>query len=51
MEEIYKERAKQRSLSNLKNVKENISIAPNDAIELDKGKDETGKVQRSLPKR
>ena len=39
MEEIYKERAKLRSFSNLKNVKENISTAPNDAIEVDKDKD------------
>jgi DNA modification methylase/ParB-like chromosome segregation protein Spo0J len=51
MEEIYKERAKQRSLSNLKNVKENISTAPNDAIELDKGKDETGKVSEIIAKK
>ena len=52
MEEIYKERAKQRSLSNLKNVKENISIAPNDAIELDKGKMmKQAKYQRLLPKK
>ncbi len=51
MEEIYKERAKQRSLSNLKNVKENISIAPNDALELDKGKDETGKVSEIIAKK
>jgi ParB-like chromosome segregation protein Spo0J len=50
MEEIYRERAKQRSLSNLKNVKENISTAPNDAIELDKGKDETGKVSEIIGK-
>ena len=51
MEEIYKERAKQRSLSNLKNVKENISTAPNDALELDKGKDETGKVSEIIAKK
>ena len=47
MEEIYKERAKQRSLSNLKKVKENVLIAPNDAIEVNKDKnEETGKVSR-----
>ena len=51
MEEIYKERAKQRSLSNLKNVKENISTAPNDAIELDKDKEETGKVSEIIAKK
>src|SRR5687767_7174353 len=45
MEEIYKERAKLRSFSNLKNVKENISEASNDAIEVNKDKnEETGKV-------
>lgn len=37
MEEIYKEKAKLRSFNNLKNVKENISTAPNDAIEFNKG--------------
>ena len=51
IEEIYKEKAKQRSLSNLKNVKENISTASNDAIELDKGKDETGKVSEIIAKK
>ena len=53
MEEIYKERAKQRSLSNLKNVKENISTAPNDAIEVNKEKEdvERGKVSEIIAKK
>jgi DNA modification methylase/ParB-like chromosome segregation protein Spo0J len=53
MEEIYKEKAKLRSLSNLKNVKENISTAPNDAIELDKvdEDEETGKVSEIIARK
>jgi predicted methyltransferase len=54
MEEIYKEKAKQRSFNNLKNVKENISTAPNDAIELDKKEkedEETGKVSEIIAKK
>jgi ParB-like chromosome segregation protein Spo0J len=51
IEEIYKERAKRRSLSNLKNVnKENISIAPNDAIKA-KQDEETGKVSEIIAKK
>jgi hypothetical protein len=40
MEEIYKEMAKQRSLSNLKNVNKeiNLSTAPNDVIDVNKEK-------------
>ena len=52
MEEIYKEKAKQRSLSNLKNVKENISEASFDAIEVNKDKnEETGKVSEIIAKK
>lgn len=51
MEEIYKEKAKQRSFNNLKNVKENVATAPNDAIELDKADEETGKVSEIIAKK
>jgi ParB-like chromosome segregation protein Spo0J len=53
MEGIYKEMAKLRSLSNLRNVnKEIISTAPNDGIELDKEKnEETGKVSEIIAKK
>ena len=50
MEEIYKERAKLRSLNNLKNVKENIPIAPNDAVDVNIEK-ETGKVSEIIAKK
>jgi DNA modification methylase len=50
MEEIYKERAKLRSFSNLKNVNKeiNLSTPPNDAIEI---KEETGKVSEIIAKK
>jgi DNA modification methylase len=50
MEEIYKERAKQRSLSNLKNINKeiNLSTAPNDAINVNM---ETGKVSEIIAKK
>ena len=50
MEEIYKERAKLRSFSNLKNVNKEIilSTAPNDAIDV---KIETGKVSEIIAKK
>jgi DNA modification methylase len=56
MEEIYKERAKQRSLSNLKNVNKeiNLSTAPNDAIDVNKEKEaeeEIGKVSEIIAKK
>ena len=52
MEEIYKERAKRRSFSNLKNLKENMSTAPNDAIVLkEKEKEEKGKVSEIIAKK
>jgi 16S rRNA G966 N2-methylase RsmD len=57
MEEIYKERAKLRSFSNLKNVKENISEASFGAIEVDKlekdedNDEETGKVSEIIAKK
>ncbi len=52
MEEVYKERAKLRSFNNLKNVnKENIPTAPNDAIEVNKEKEETGKVSEIIAKK
>ena len=51
MEEIYKERAKQRSFSNLKNFKENASTAPNDAVELNIENEETGKVSEIIAKK
>jgi tRNA G10 N-methylase Trm11 len=49
-EEIYKERAKLRSFSNLKNVNKeiNLSKAPNDAIEINI---ETGKVSEIIAKK
>jgi ParB-like chromosome segregation protein Spo0J len=52
MEEIYKERAKRRSLSNLKNVNKeiNLSTAPNDAIDLINIEKETGKVSEIIAK-
>jgi DNA modification methylase len=52
MEEIYKERAKRRSLRNLKNVSKeiNLSTAPNDAIDVNKEK-ETGKVSEIIAKK
>jgi ParB-like chromosome segregation protein Spo0J len=50
MEEIYRERAKHRSISNLKNVnKENVSTAPNDAIDGNIEK-EKGKVSEIIAK-
>ena len=50
MEEIYKEKAKQRRFSNLKNVnKEIISTAPNDAIDVNK--EETCKVSEIIAKK
>jgi ParB-like chromosome segregation protein Spo0J len=50
MEEIYKERAKMRSFSNLKNVNKEIilSTAPNDAIDVNI---ETGKVSELIAKK
>ena len=50
MEEIYKERAKMRSFSNLKNVNKEIilSTAPNDAIDVNI---ETGKVSEIIAKK
>jgi DNA modification methylase len=52
MEEIYKERAKLRSFSNLKNVnKENVSTAANDAINVNIEKEETGKVSEIIAKK
>jgi DNA modification methylase len=51
MEEIHKERAKRRSFSNLKNLKENMSTAPNDAIDLKEKKEETGKVSEIIAKK
>ena len=50
MEEIYKERAKTRSFSNLKNVNKEIilSTAPNDAIDVNI---ETGKVSEIIAKK
>ena len=54
MEEIYKERAKRRRFSNLKNVKENVSREPNDAVKEKKKEDEeyeTGKVSYIIAKK
>jgi DNA modification methylase len=54
MEEVYKERAKLRSFSNLKNCKENISNASNDAVKLNIEKEEseeTGKVSEIIAKK
>ena len=51
MEELYKERAKIRSFSNLKNFKENISTAPNDAVTLNIENEETGKVSEIIAKK
>jgi 16S rRNA G966 N2-methylase RsmD len=58
MEEIYRERAKQRSLSNLKNVNKEIdlSTAPNDATDDDANvqkekEEETGKVSEIIAKK
>ncbi|MGE3858947.1 MAG: DNA methyltransferase, partial [Nitrososphaeraceae archaeon] len=52
MEEIYKERAKMRSLSNLKNVNKeiNLSSAPYDALDINKEKEtrEKGKVSEII---
>ena len=59
MEEIYKERAKMRSFSNLKNVNKetNLSTAPTDAIDVNKKEkdedndEETGKVSEIIAKK
>jgi DNA modification methylase len=56
MEEIYKERAKLRSLSKLKNINKeiNLSTAPTDAtvdINIEKEKEETGKVSEIIAKK
>jgi DNA modification methylase len=55
MEEIYKERAKMRSLNNLKNVNKeiNLSTALPDAIDINKEQEkvETGKVSEIIAKK
>ena len=54
MQEIYKEKAKLRSFSNLKNVKEKCSTAPNDAVKEKKkeeGEEEIGKVSDIIAKK